>query len=315
MSRRFSFFLVAALSVLLAGPAIGWSEGPPWIQNNNIVPEEGCVCHGAGEAPSSEVILSISGVPRVYELGGEYNFTISLAHSTYNSGGFMIWDYGAGTFTEVEGTTFVDDSGGAISQNSPANDWVIPWQAPSEDVGEINFALAGNIVDLSGNADAGDHWTTLSFMVSAPGSSTPDSDENLRTISVGDYDSLFGQKTPEEIEAERQSELAEDYFVQGNLYFWTTLSLLIIAAVIQGEFYERRFGGGPTHLDMSLAVPQGIRRGLLSIGLAIGLGWAIDSHLPWGYNLLIAMCMLWAFFGVYRTVVQARAVSKPEDQV
>ena len=66
---------------------------------------------------------------------------------------------------------------------------------------------------------------------------------------------------------------------------------------------------------MSLAVPQGIRRGLLSIGLAIGLGWAIDSHLPWGYNLLIGMCMLWAFFGVYRTVVQARAEAKPEDQV
>jgi len=27
------------------------------------------------------------------------------------------------------------------------------------------------------------------------------------------------------------------------------------------------------------------------------------------------MCMLWAFFGVYRTVVQARAEAKPEDQV
>ena len=85
--------------------------------------------------------------------------------------------------------------------------------------------------------------------------------------------------------------------------------------MIQGEFYERKFGGGPPHLDKSLAVPQGIRRGVLAIGIAIGLGWGIDSELPWGYNLVIAMLMLWSIFGVYRTVVQARAEAKPEDQV
>ena len=315
MSRRMSFFLVVSLSVLLVGPAIGWSEGPPWIHNNNIVPEEGCSCHGAGNAPSAEIILSISGVPRVYELNTEYNFTITLTHSSYNSGGFMIWDYGAGNFTKVDGTTYVDDSNGALSQNAVGNGWVIPWSSPTEDIGDVNFALAGNVVDLSGNADAGDHWTTLAFLISAPGTSTADNDEDLRTISVGDYDSLFGQKTAEEIEAERQSELANDYFTQGNLYFWTTLSLLIVAAVIQGEFYERRFGGGPPHLDMSLAVPQGIRRGVMAIGLAIFLGWGIDTHLPWGYNMVIGLCMLWAIFGVYRTIVQARAEAKPIDQV
>ncbi len=315
MSRRISFILVATLSILLAGPAIGWSEGPPWIQNNNIVPEEGCICHGAGNAPSSEIILSVSGVPRVYEANTQYNFTISLAHSTYNVGGFMIWDYGSGNFTTVDGTIYVEDSGGAVSQNAVGNDWIIPWTSPAEDVGDINFALAGNIVDGSENADAGDHWTTLSFMISAPGTSTPDEDSNLRTISVGDYDSLFGQKTAEEIEAERQAGIADDYFTQGNLYFWTTLSIIIVAAVIQGEFYERKFGGGPPHLDRSLAVPQGIRRGVLAIGIAIGLGWGIDSGLPWGYNLVIAMLMLWSIFGVYRTVVQARAEAKPEDQV
>ena len=219
----------------------------------------------------------------------------------------MIWDYGAGNFTTVDGTIYVEDSGGAVSQNAVGNDWVIPWTSPAEDVGDINFALAGNIVDGSENADAGDHWTTLSFMISAPGTSTPDEDSNLRTISVGDYDSLFGQKTAEEIEAERQADIADGYFTQGNLYFWTTLSIIIVAAVIQGEFYERKFGGGPPHLDRSLAVPQGIRRGVLVIGIAIGLGWGIDSELPWGYNLVIAMLMLWSIFGVYRTVVQARA--------
>ena len=113
--------------------------------------------------------------------------------------------------------------------------------SPSEDVGDINFTLAGNIVDGSENADAGDHWTTLSFMISAPGTSTPDEDFNLRTISVGDYDSLFGQKTAEEIEAERQAGIADDYFTWKPILL-TTLSIIIVAAVIQGEFYERKFG-------------------------------------------------------------------------
>ena len=63
---------------MLAAPAFGNSQGPPWIHNDRIIPEEGCRCHGAGGSPSNEVILSISGVPRVYEVGGTYNFTISL---------------------------------------------------------------------------------------------------------------------------------------------------------------------------------------------------------------------------------------------
>ena len=125
----------------------------------------------------------------------------------------------------------------------------------------------------------------------------------------------LGKNLPEEIEAEKQAEIADEYFVQGNLYFWTTLSILIVAAVIQGEFYERRFGGGPPHLDMRLALPQGIRRGVLTLGMAIAFGWAVDTALPWGYTLVILMCLLWGVFGVYRTIVQARAVENPSDMV
>ena len=315
MSRRLSLLLVGTLALLLVAPAFGFSEGPPWQHNDRIVPEEGCSCHGAGGSPSSEITLSISGVPRTYEPGTTYDLTISLVHTTYLYGGFMIWDYGAGTLAEGEGTKMVADSGGAVSQSAVGNDWVVPWTAPSEDVGDVQFSLAGNVVDGSGNADEGDHWTTLAFSVGAPGTATDDADPSLRTISVGDYDALFGQKSAEELEAERQAELSATYFEQGNLYFWTTLCILIVAAVIQGQFYERRFAGGPPHLDMSLAIPQGIRRGILTIGMAIFFGWAVDTNLPWGYTLLIAMCTLWGVFGVYRTVVQARAEKKPTDLV
>ncbi len=315
MSRKYALLLVATLAIMMAAPAYGNSQGPPWMHNDRIIPEEGCSCHGAGGSPSSEIILSISGVPRTYETGETYNLTIKLTHASYSSGGFMIWDYAAGTFAVSDGTKEVPDSGGAISHNAPGNDWIIPWTAPVEDSGDVHFSLAGNAVDGSGAPDAGDHWTTLSFTVSAPGTATPDEDVSLRTISVGDYDSLFGQKSDAQIEAEKQAELAGTYFDQGNLYFWTTLSILIIAAVIQGEFYERRFGGGPPHLDMGLAVPQGVRRGLVTLGLAIGLGWAVDTELPWGYTLVIAMCMLWGIFGVYRTVIQARTAKEAMDLI
>ena len=315
MSRKYTLLLVATLALMMAAPVYGNSQGPPWMHNDRIIPEEGCSCHGAGGSPSSEIILSVSGVPRTYETGETYNLTISLTHVSYNIGGFMIWDYEAGTFAVSDGTKVVPDSGGAISHDAPGNDWIVPWTAPGEDMGDIHFSLAGNVVDGSGAPDAGDHWTTLSFTVSAPGTATADEDVSLRTISVGDYDSLFGQKSDAQIEAERQAEMANNYFEQGNLYFWTTLSILIIAAVIQGEFYERRFGGGPTNLDMSLAVPQGIRRGIVTLGLAIGFGWAVDTELPWGYTLVIAMCMLWGIFGVYRTVVQARAEKEAMDLI
>ena len=98
------------------------------------------------------------------------------------------------------------------------------------DVGDVHFSLAGNIVDGSGAPDAGDHWTLLAFTVSAPGTATEDADPSLRTISVGNYDALFGQKSAEELEAEKQAEIAGGYLEQGNLYFWTTLSILIVAA-------------------------------------------------------------------------------------
>jgi hypothetical protein len=241
--------------------------------------------------------------------------TIDLVHASNSNGGFMLWDYGGGTFAETSGIIFVENSNGAISHDSVGNGWVVSWTAPAEDTGDIHFSLAGNAADNSGSADEGDHWNTLSFTISAPGTATDDSDPSLRTISVGDYEALFGQKSAEEIEAERQAELAANYFEQGNLYFWTTLSILIIAAVIQGEFYERRFSGGPPHLDMNLAIPQGIIRGILSVGLLILLGWSVDVNLPWGYILVITMCALWSIFGVYRTVVQARAPKLAKDLV
>ncbi len=185
-------------------------------------------------------------------------------------------------------------------------------------MGPANFQLVGNAVNGNGNFDEGDKWNILAFTINEPGDTevATNEDVSLRTISVGDYDSLFvAEEDPEAIEAERQEGIAHNFFTNGNLYYWTTLSMIIVAAVIQGEFYERRFGGGPTHLDKSLAVPQGLRRGVLASGLAILFAYLVDSDQPWGYALVAGMLTLWAIFGVYRTIVQARAPKDYTDLV
>ena len=74
----------------------------------------------------------------------------------------------------------------------------------------------------------------LSFSISPPDSTYKDDEENLqlRTISVGDYDSLFvAEEDPAALEAARQEKIADDFFNNGNLFYWTTLSIIIIGAV------------------------------------------------------------------------------------
>lgn len=309
--------IIAILALLLIAPVIANPNGPPWQNGSDLVIDTGCTCHGDG-APSTEVVVSISGVPRSYSIGESYEFTISLQHASNEEGGFLLWDYNSGTLQPGEGSQTVPEEAGALSQSEPGNNWVVTWIAPESDIGSVSFQLVGNAVNGNGQFDGGDLWNILSFSISSPDSTYTDDSENLqlRTISVGDYDSLFvAEEDPAAIEAARQEEIADDFFTNGNLFYWTTLSIIIIGAVVQGEFYERRFGGGPPHLDMSLAVPQGVRRGILSIITILMFAWSIDSSQAWGIILLTAMLMLWAIFSVYRTVVQARAPKQYTDLV
>jgi len=230
----------------------------------------------------------------------------------------MLWDYNSGTLTPGDGSQSVTEEPGALSQSAPGNDWIVTWTAPAEDVGTIAFQLVGNAVNGDGLPNEEDHWNILSFSISAPGTTTNDDEDGLalRTLSVGDYDSLFvADVDPAELEAERQQHIADQYFDNGNLFYWTTLSILLIAAVFQGEFYERKFGGGPPHLDRSLAMPQGIRRGIFSIVLTALFAFMIREEFAYGYPLVVGMLALWAIFGVYRTIVQARAEKTYTDLI
>jgi len=310
-------FVIAILALLLVAPVIANPNGPPWKNGADLVVDTGCTCHGDG-APSTEVVVSISGVPRSYSIGESYDFTITLQHATNEGGGFLLWDYNSGTLTPGEGSQTVPEEAGALSQSEPGNNWVVTWTAPASDIGSVSFQLVGNAVNGNGQFDGGDLWNILSFSISPPETTYEDDSENLqlRTISVGDYDALFvAEEDPAAVEAERQKTIADNFFNNGNLFYWTTLSIIIIGAVVQGEFYERRFGGGPPHLDMSLAIPQGVRRSILSVITILIFAWAIDSSQAWGIILITGMLMLWAIFGVYRTIVQARAPKEYTDLV
>ena len=40
MSRRYTLLLVATLAIMLAAPAFGNSQGPPWMHNDRIILKE-----------------------------------------------------------------------------------------------------------------------------------------------------------------------------------------------------------------------------------------------------------------------------------
>jgi hypothetical protein len=312
--------LVIVCSMSLIAPAIASSDGPPGENlEQDATVDFGCTCHG-GAISSPTVIVKISGVPQAYEAGQTYNFTISLSHESNAEGGFLLTDRGSGSFTviEEEGVREAPGDSDSVSHSTLGNDWLVPWTAPLSDVGDVHFSLVGNAVNGANGADEGDAWNILTFSIASPGTATVSDGEelSLRTISVGDYDNLFKQEEDAEaLEAARQEEMSHQYFKFGNLYYWSTLSILIIAAVVQGEFYERRFGGGPEHLDLRLAVPQGIRRGLLFIGLSYFFFWTLDSGKEYGWPLVTGMLALWAGYGVYRTYSQAKAPAKLEDML
>ena len=165
--------LILLLAVCLIAPVIANPNGPPWENSQgDLTVEGGCTCHGVGGPvngqPSTEVVVSISGIPRSYDLGVSYDFTINLQHASYDEGGFMLWSYGVGTLTAGEGQQQVPEEPTAVSHSEVGNGWIVSWTAPNEDVGEVSFTLVGNAVDGQNGANEGDKWNILSFFISAP---------------------------------------------------------------------------------------------------------------------------------------------------
>ena len=309
--------------ILVAVPALSMPNGPPGLQGDQLTSEIGCTCHGVNAVgtPSNDVLVQISGVPESYSLDAEYNFVISGDAADSVGAGFIFTDYGNGNFTWTEDfdIDFVSDVEGTIGHSLVSSEkaWTVTWTSPETNIGDSHFSLVVNAVDGQNGANEGDKWNILSFTISSPDQAVSQEGEALdtRTLSVGDYDTLFVQvEDPEAIEREHQMELAQKYFDNGNLYYWPTLGILIVGAIVQREFYERRFGGGPPHLDRELAIPQAIRRGLLFLVL---LYFSVYGYQNWGQveGILVGCLAAWAAYGLYRTWVQAIAPTKVPDML
>ena len=327
-------FLFGVLIVALAfAPiAIGMPNGAPSEDNNGqSVDIVGCTCHGVGYPangePSDTVVVQISGVPWAYEPGISYQFTINVDAPESVGGGFLLkvftpsrigWtsDQQIKPWLGTGEDQNQDFSMSAISHSSPDNkQWVFTWTAPESSTA-IDFVLIGNAVNGANGNDDGDHWEILNFDINPPSSEVEGDDDSeplVRTISSTDYDYAFAsEEDPEVIEANIQAANMKWIFENGTIAYFATLIILIVGAVVQREFYESRFGGGPPHLDISLAVPQGIRRsviGIIALYVAVS-GWTTFD--AWILVLLFGIA-IFAAYGVYRTVRMARAPPTVDD--
>ncbi len=324
--------IVVSLVLLLASGVLASSGGPPADNSaGDSTVTSGCNCHGVG-APTNgvaakNVIVSISNVPYAYAAGGVYEMTITLEHSTNTAGGFMLSSGGVGTFSWQDGANIrpADGSADPKSATSTSDDisqskttdpatWTFTWTAPADDSGDVAFFLAGNSVDGHGANDESDAWNLLSFVINSPSSASAQPDTSSRVLSVGDYDSLFvSEPDPAAIEHEKQLVLAQAVFDNGNLLYWSTLTILIIGAVFQREILERQSAGGPEHLAAELAYPQGLKRGVLAVVLlVVGLKLLTGGSATylWAPALFAS---LWAAYGVYRTVLSAKAAPTVKD--
>ena len=332
---------------LLALPALGMSGGPAALNGNDeATVKYGCSCHNNG-ATSERVVVMITGVPVMYEADVSYPLTIKVADSLTLAGedgntkaGFLLSSEGVGTFSWSNDQELrqAEDAPDDVSHSEPDADgiWDLTWTSPAEDVGQVNFWLVGNSVDGGGIPDTMDYWNILSFSISPPGTIAAGDDAatlETRTISVGDYDTLFLiEESEAQKEAERQAALALSIYQQGNALYWTSLVALLVGAVFQKEILERRYGDGPEYLAMELAYPQAMRRGLLSIAsFVVGVRWlSSDTAISFppasivhegtritdltGFLTGCAFFLsAWAAYGVYRTILASRVEREVKD--
>ena len=331
---------------LLALPALGMSGGPAALNGNDeATVKYGCSCHN--NAASERVVVMITGVPVMYDTEVSYPLTIKVADSLTLAGedgntkaGFLLSSEGIGTFSWSNDQELrqAEDAPEDVSHSEPDSDgnWDLTWTSPAEDVGQVNFWLVGNSVDGGGIPDEMDYWNILSFSISPPGTIASGDDAatlETRTISVGDYDTLFLiEESEAQKEAERQAALALSIYRQGNALYWTSLVALLVGAVFQKEILERRYGDGPEYLATELAYPQAMRRGLLSIAsFVVGVRWlSSDTAISFppasivhegtritdltGFLTGCAFFLsAWAAYGVYRTILATRVEREVKD--
>ena len=124
----------------------------------------GCVCHGAA---SEGTIVSLSGLPDVYNSSQIYNLTLTVESDVElngTQGGFRILV----SHGEIGGDTQeMDDGYTHSSSNNNKRVWEITWTAPESDSELVTFIVHGNAVNGNG-APSGDEWNSNSYAIPGP---------------------------------------------------------------------------------------------------------------------------------------------------
>ncbi len=158
------------LVILLAG--IVWFGTPVESYSSGISHDDaknGCVCHGS--SATTDVTISISGLPEEYEVDETYDLEIKLTggpeptSSSQNHGGFSLTSSLGKFLSKNENTQIID---GSITHTTTGNDqriWQIQWIAPSDDSKKVVFELKGNSVNGDGEPNDNDQWNSAEITI------------------------------------------------------------------------------------------------------------------------------------------------------
>jgi len=157
----FALGIVLLISVIAIPSFVALPTGIGGDSVNN-----GCTCHNSES--SSDVIVTVEGLPETFAGGQIYTLNISIDGgpeiSGENAGGFFISTQ-LGEFQSIDNLTQILDNGeaGHTAEGNDQRNWTLQWIAPTDDTKSIEFIAYGNAVDGDGHADNEDLWgsTTL----------------------------------------------------------------------------------------------------------------------------------------------------------
>lgn len=114
------------------------------------VSETGCTCHEKG---NGKALLSLDGMPRIYEPGRTYRIEMGVSGGANSGKGGFDMAASAGAFSGNSTWTKLW-SGTEVSHfTSNSRQWSVDWTAPPKGTGRVRFTLAGNAADGGGTTD------------------------------------------------------------------------------------------------------------------------------------------------------------------
>ncbi len=152
--------------------------------------DKGCYCHDK----SASTIITVDGLPEVFESGSEYTFNVSvtnptLVRATPNNGnvaGFRILISGGGVIAHLEdaqGNSAKEMSGGLTHTEELNNfdTWTFVYTAPADDTAVSTITIHGNAVN-GGDGNANDGYATKIIDVAGPNASAKASSASALVI-------------------------------------------------------------------------------------------------------------------------------------